>query len=54
MTVDKVNVIHARLKAAQELQKSYADKRRKDLELEVEDKVFLKLPPWKGMVRFGK
>ena len=32
-TVDKVNVIHARLKAAQDRQKSYADKRRKDLEL---------------------
>ena len=36
-TVDKVNVVRARLKAAQERQKSYADKRRKDLEFEVED-----------------
>ena len=35
-------------------QKSYADKRRKDLEFEVEDQVFLKLSPWKGVVRFGK
>ena len=32
----------------------YADKRRKDLEFEVEDQVFLKLSPWKGLVRFGK
>ena len=54
MTVDKVNVIRATLKAAQDREKSYADKRRKDLELEVEDRVFLKLPPWKGVVRFGK
>ena len=54
MTVDKVNVIRARLKAAQDRQKSYADKRRKDLEFEVEDRVFLKLSPWKGVVRFGK
>ena len=53
-TVDKVNVIRARLKAAQDRQKSYADKRRKDLEFEVEDRVFLKLSPWKGLIRFGK
>ena len=53
-TVDKVNIIRARLKAAQDRQKSYADKRRKDLEFEVEDRVFLKLSPWKSVVRFGK
>ena len=53
-TVDKVNVIRAKLKAAQDRQKSYADKRRKDLEFEVRDRVFLKLSPWKGVVRFGK
>ena len=52
--VDKVNVIRAKLKAAHDRQKSYADKRRKDLEFEVEDRVFLKLSPWKGVVRFGK
>ena len=52
--VDKVNVIRARLKAAQDRQKSYANKRRKDLEFEVEYRVFLKLSPWKGVVRFGK
>ena len=52
--VDKVNVICARLKAAQDRQKSYAEKCRKDLEFEVEDRVCLKLSPWKGVVRFGK
>ena len=52
--VDKFNVIRARLKADQDRQKSYADKRRKDLEFEVDDRVFLKLSPWKGVVRFGK
>ena len=43
--MDKVNVIRAKLKAAQGRQKSYADKRRKDLEFEVEDPVFLRLSP---------
>ena len=36
-TMDKVDVIRARLKTAQDRQKSYADKRRKDLEFEIED-----------------
>ena len=53
-TVDKVSIIRARLKAAQDKQKSYADKQWKDLEFEVEDSLFLKLSPWKGVVRFGK
>ena len=52
--MDKVNIIRARLKAAQDRQKNYADKRRKDLEFEVDDRVFSKLSPWKGVVRFGK
>ncbi|KAD7116932.1 hypothetical protein E3N88_04200 [Mikania micrantha] len=33
--------------------KSYADKRRKPLEFEVDDMVLLKVSPWKGVVRFG-
>ena len=52
--MDKVNVIRSRLKAAQDRQKSYVDKRRKDLEFEVEDRVSLNLSPWKGVIRFGK
>ena len=53
-TVDKVNVIRGQFKSAQDRQNSYADKHRKDLEFEVEDRVFLKLSPWKGVVCFGK
>ncbi|TYJ96729.1 ty3-gypsy retrotransposon protein [Cucumis melo var. makuwa] len=35
-------------------QKSYADVRRKDLEFDVGDKVFLKVAPMKGVLRFEK
>ncbi|GAB2302263.1 hypothetical protein Dimus_038966 [Dionaea muscipula] len=35
-------------------QKSYLDNRRRDLEFQVGDKVFLKVSPWKGVIRFGK
>nr|GEZ74506.1 hypothetical protein [Tanacetum cinerariifolium] len=34
--------------------KSYADLKRKPMEFQVEDKVMLKVSPWKGVVRFGK
>ncbi|KAL9996478.1 hypothetical protein Hdeb2414_s0699g00936931 [Helianthus debilis subsp. tardiflorus] len=40
--------------AARDRQKSYADKRSKPLEFEVNDRVMLKISPWKGVVRFGK
>ncbi|GJX53669.1 putative reverse transcriptase domain-containing protein [Tanacetum coccineum] len=33
---------------------SYADNRRKPLELEVGDQVLLKVSPWKGVIHFGK
>ncbi|KAJ9565976.1 hypothetical protein OSB04_001942 [Centaurea solstitialis] len=35
-------------------QKSYADKRRSDLEFQVGDRVLLKVSPWKGVIRFRK
>nr|GEZ81032.1 putative reverse transcriptase domain-containing protein [Tanacetum cinerariifolium] len=35
-------------------EKSYADLMRKPMELQVGDKVMLKVSPWKGVVRFGK
>ncbi|GJX17875.1 putative reverse transcriptase domain-containing protein [Tanacetum coccineum] len=53
-TAEKVTQIKDRLKAARDRQKSYADKRRKPLELSVGDYVLLKVSPWKGMVRFWK
>ena len=42
------------MKIAQSRQKSYADKRRKDLEFAIGDHVFLKVAPMKGVMRFGK
>src|SRR6266487_2394414 len=53
-TVEKVRLIQERLKTAQSRQKSYADNRRRELEFEVGDFVFLKLSPRKGIVRLGR
>ena len=54
MTCDKIKVIRDRLKISQDRQKSYANNRRRDLEFEVGDMVFLRISPWKGVLRFGK
>ncbi|GJX37323.1 putative reverse transcriptase domain-containing protein, partial [Tanacetum coccineum] len=53
-TTEKIIQIKERLKTARSRQKSYADKRRKPLEIKVGDRVLLKVSPWKGVVRFGK
>nr|GEV85734.1 hypothetical protein [Tanacetum cinerariifolium] len=42
------------MQAARDRQKSYADLKRKPMELQVRDKLMLKVSPWKGVVRFGK
>ena len=51
-TEEKVWVIQQRLKAASDRQKSYVDLKRKDIEYKVEDKVFLKVSPWRKILRF--
>ncbi|KAJ0918494.1 putative nucleotidyltransferase, Ribonuclease H [Helianthus annuus] len=53
-TTDKIFQIRDRIKAARDRQKSYANKKRKQLSFEVGDKVLLKVSPWKGVARFGK
>ena len=53
-TEEKVQVIRQRLKVASDRQNSYADLKRKDIEYEVSDKVFLKVSPWRKVLRFGK
>ena len=53
-TEEKVQVIRKRLKADNDRQKSYADLKRRDIAYEVGDKVFLKVSPWRKILRFGK
>jgi hypothetical protein len=50
---DKVKIIQANLKIAQSRQKSYADKRRKPLQFQAGDFVYLRVSPTKGVQRFG-
>ncbi|KAL0410911.1 UNVERIFIED_CONTAM: Retrovirus-related Pol polyprotein from transposon [Sesamum latifolium] len=50
----KKQIVKKCLKAAQDRQKSYIDKHRREMEYEVGDKVFLKVSPWKGILRFGR
>ncbi|KAL2236318.1 UNVERIFIED_CONTAM: Retrovirus-related Pol polyprotein from transposon opus [Sesamum indicum] len=52
--VEKVQVVKKYLKAAQDRQKSYVDQHRREMEYKVGDKVFLKISPWRGILRFGK
>ena len=51
-TKEKVQIFQQRLKAVSDRQKSYANLKRKDIEFEVGDKVFLKVSPWKKILRF--
>ena len=53
-TEEKVRVIQQRLKATNDRQKTYADLKRKDIEYEVGDKVFIKVSPWRKILRFCK
>jgi hypothetical protein len=50
---EKVQRIIHNLKEAQARQKSYANKRRQPLYFQVEDYVYLKVSPMKGVSRFG-
>ena len=52
-TIERMKLVKERMLKAQSRQKSYADKRRRPLEFEVGDQVFLKVSPRKGIQRFG-
>ncbi|KAA3487596.1 Retrotransposable element Tf2 [Gossypium australe] len=53
-TEEKVKVIRDCLKEASDRQKAYADLKRKEIEYQVGDKVFLNVSPWKKILRFGR
>ena len=51
---EAVTLIRQRMLAAQSRQKSYADTKRRDVEFQVGDQVFMKISPMKSVKRFGK
>ena len=53
-TEEKVKMIRERLKVAIDRQKSYADMKKKDIRYEIGEKVFLKVSPWKKVMRFRR
>ena len=53
-TTKQVRKILAKIQAAQDWQKRYADLKRREGEFQVGDKVLLKVSPMKGVMIFGK
>ena len=49
-TTKLIQQVCDRLRVAQSSQKSYADRRRSDLEFQVGDSMLLKVSPWKGVI----
>jgi hypothetical protein len=54
MTTEKIKLFHEWLRTAHSRQKSYADRRRRDLEFQIGDFLFLKVSHLPGVKRFGK
>ncbi|KAA3481063.1 Retrotransposon protein, Ty3-gypsy subclass [Gossypium australe] len=53
--IDLVREIEEKVKkVASDRQKSYANLKRKEIKFQVSDKVFLKVSPWKKILRFGR
>jgi len=53
-TTNKLKILKLKMKEAQDRQKSYADKRRKEIEYTVGDRVYLKMITFKGQVRTSR
>ena len=54
VTTEKIRLIQERLKTSQSRQKSYVDNKRRKLEFQLGDHVFLKVSSMKNVMRFGK
>ncbi|KAI3788300.1 hypothetical protein L2E82_01060 [Cichorium intybus] len=54
MTNEKIGVIQANMKAAQDRQRSYSNLKKRPYDLKEGDLVMIKVSPWKGVIRFGK
>ena len=52
--IEDIKLIRVRIKQAQDRQKSYADLKRKEIEFQVGDMVFVKVAPYRHVLRFGK
>ena len=53
-TEKKVQIFQQRFKATSDRKRSYVNLKRKDIEYEVGDKVFIKVSPWKKILCFGR
>jgi len=53
ITSEKVKTIKSKMKTYQDRHKSYANVKRKPLGFNVGDMMYLKVAPWKHMLRFG-
>ncbi len=53
-TIEKIKKIHKRLKAVNQRNERYVNQKKRDLKFEVGSKVWLKVPPTKGVMRFRK
>jgi hypothetical protein len=54
ITADKVKIARDRLQAARDRQRMYANPKRRPVTFHVGERVYLKVSPWKGVIRFGK
>ncbi|XP_071718525.1 uncharacterized protein [Rutidosis leptorrhynchoides] len=53
-TAEKVAIAREKMKAARDRQKMYADPRRRPMTFTMGERVYLKVSPWKGVIRLGK
>ncbi|CAA0841697.1 Uncharacterized mitochondrial protein AtMg00860, partial [Striga hermonthica] len=53
-TAEQVELIRQRLKTTQSRQKSSADQHRRDIQFDVGERAFLRVRPFRGIIRLGK